>query len=169
MKWWSGNMEEARSQPELRYVSPAMRNWFNFRPAATVSPEQRLVLMKAIVKGMHDRGARQMLGTDCGFRYVIPGFAIHDEMRYAAEAGLKPYDIYRLCTVAAARFLGREQEFGTVEAGKRADLVLLAANPLEDVGNCRKRAGVMVNGHWLSAEYIEDRLKGIARGYAGWG
>jgi len=66
-------------------------------------------------------------------------------------------------TSESATFLGLEKEFGTIDVGKRADLLLLDANPLDDVSNLRRQAGVMVRGEWFDADRIERQLQKLAR------
>ena len=76
-----------------------------------------------------------MLGTDTGFFGVLVGAATQIELELLVEAGLKPEDALRAATINAARMLGQEQELGTVEAGKAADLVILDADPRADIRN----------------------------------
>ncbi len=78
------------------------------------------------------------------------------------EAGLTPYEVLRTGTVNIARFFGTEDQAGTVAVGKRADLLLLESNPLEDIEAVTQNAGVMVDGRWISVELIADRLERIA-------
>jgi adenine deaminase len=99
-----------------------------------------------------------LLGTDTYKPNVIPGFSLHEELRYFVEAGLSPYDAIRAGTSDAARFLHRDDEFGTVAVGRRADLLLLSANPLDNVGNTSKRVGVMLRGNWLPEEQLQKNL-----------
>lgn len=113
----------------------------------------------ALVRALHSKGAELLLGTDAYKPNVIPGFSLHEELGYFFKAGLSPYDAIRAGTSDAARFLHQENEFGTVAVGRRADLVLLTANPLQDVGNVAKRVGVMLRGKWLVEEDLQDRLK----------
>jgi imidazolonepropionase-like amidohydrolase len=106
-----------------------------------------------------------LLGLDSGFRYVLPGYSIHDELRLRVEAGLTPYQVIRMGTVNPAEFLNRQEEMGTVALGKRADLILLQENPLADVANLSKRLGVMVGGRWFSEARLRERLEEIAQAY----
>lgn len=80
---------------------------------------------------------------------AFPGFGLHDELRLLVEAGLTPLQVLQSATLNPARFLGRTDDLGTVEAGKLADLVLLDANPLEDIGNTRRIRAVVVDGRLL--------------------
>lgn len=123
---------------------------------ALVSPSEEFAL--AVVRALHSQGAGLLLGTDTYKPNIIPGFSLHEELRYFVKAGLTPYDAVRAGTSDAARFLHREEEFGTVEVGRRADLLLLSANPLADVGNVKKRVGVMLRGEWLLEAELQSKL-----------
>ena len=81
------------------------------------------------------------------------------------EAGLSPYEAIEAGTRNAAVVLGKSDEFGTVEIGKRADLILLEGNPLLDVSNIQKRAGVMVRGRWLAEERLQSMLDELVESY----
>jgi imidazolonepropionase-like amidohydrolase len=99
---------------------------------------------------MQRAGVGLLAGTDTGDSYVVPGFSLHDELEYLVEAGLTPLEALNTATINAARYLDREKTEGTVERGKRADLVLLDADPLADIRNTRKIALVIVNGRLTS-------------------
>jgi imidazolonepropionase-like amidohydrolase len=117
----------------------------------------------ALVRALHAKGARLLLGTDAYKRNVLPGLSLLEELRYFVKAGLSPYEAIKAGTSDAARFLNQENEFGTVAMGRRADLILLSANPLDDVHNVTKRTGVMVRGRWLTEEKLQRRLRDLAR------
>jgi imidazolonepropionase-like amidohydrolase len=89
----------------------------------------------------------------------VPGFSIHRELRFLVLAGLTPYEALVTGTRNVATFLGRPAGDGTVGAGARADLVLVHGNPLEDIGNTTRIAGVMIGGRWLPREAIDGRLR----------
>jgi len=95
----------------------------------------------------------------------VPGFSIHHEMQRMVEAGMSPYDVLRSGTAAVGRYLWDQDYFGFVAIGQRADLLLLEANPLEDVGNVADRTGVMLRGRWLPEEDLQARLEEIAATY----
>jgi imidazolonepropionase-like amidohydrolase len=82
------------------------------------------------------------------------------------EAGMSPYEVLVSGTRNVGEYFADEDDFGTVVAGKRADLVLLGANPLEDVGNIDSIEGVMVAGRWLPRGEIDRRLEAVAAAYA---
>ena len=154
-------------RPEMRYVSPSLKRWLA-HPLQRY-PNRDLSLYEAnsklVLKVLEDRGVKLLLGVDSGFRYLLPGFSIHDELRLRVEAGLTPYQALRMATVNAAEFLKRQEEMGIVAVGQRADLILLQANPLEDVWNVNQRVGVMVGGRWLSETRLRETLEEIARSY----
>ncbi len=117
----------------------------------------------ALVRALHTKGTGLLLGTDAYKRNVMPGFSLLEELGYFVKAGLSPYEAIKAGTSDAARFLNQENEFGTVAVGRRADLILLSANPLDDVSNVTKRIGVMVRGRWLSEENMQGLLHNFAR------
>ena len=120
-------------------------------------------LRRRILKALYDGGVRILLGTDSPQIFSVPGFSIHREMKLYAEVGMKPFDVLAAGTKIVGEFL--RGDFGTIELGQRADLLLLEANPLEDVANVSKRVGVMVNGEFITEEAIQERLKEIAAYY----
>jgi hypothetical protein len=95
----------------------------------------------------------------------VPGFSIHEELQNFVQAGLTPYEAYRAGTVDGAKFLGQSDVWGTIEPGKRADLVLLEANPLDDVANFNRRVGVMVRGKWLAEQELKKMMDDLAASY----
>lgn len=92
-----------------------------------------------------------LVGTDSGIDLTEPGRSIHEELAEWSAAGLEPYQVLRAATVDAARFLGEDAEFGKVQAGMRADLLLVSANPLEDLRVLSSPVGVMLRGDWIPA------------------
>lgn len=156
--------------PELKYMprqqiqqwTSAQENLFkrpDFKPeVARDVINNRMRLLKAL----HEGGVRILLGSDAPQRFSVPGFSIHREMKRMADAGMKPYDILRSGSYNVGLYLKDKDSFGTIEVGKRADLILLDANPLEDIGNVARRSGVMVRGRWLSEREIQSRLDQIA-------
>jgi imidazolonepropionase-like amidohydrolase len=169
----SEDVEQLAARPEVRYVPSAWRNnWMQqlsqMRQGNQSSPEQRqktLALRRRILKALQTAGCPIAFGTDSPQLYSVPGFSTHREMRSMAAAGLTAQQILLSGTRNAARYFGAEQEFGSVAAGQRADLILLNGNPLADLANVGRRAGVMVNGRWLPEAEIQARLERIAAAY----
>ena len=100
------------------------------------------------VAALHAAGARILVGSDVPNPFVLYGYSVHEELALLVEAGVTPYEALVAATRAPAESL-QDPTFGTVEAGKRADLVLLNANPLVDIEASKAIAGVMVRGRWL--------------------
>ena len=107
---------------------------------------------------MHRAGVELLAGTDVLNPYCFPGFSLHDELTLLVQAGLSPMDALQAATIDPARFLGQEHELGTVEKGKIADLVLLEANPLEDIRNTTKINSVVLNGRFLDRNALDQLL-----------
>jgi len=110
---------------------------------------------------LHQAGIPLLLGTDSAILAVVPGFSIHDELRILVENGFTPYEAIATGTVNASAVVERmigEGDFGTIEVGKRADLLLVTGNPLEDVGAIRDLEGVMAAGRWYSREALEQMI-----------
>lgn len=136
----------------------------DFQPAAT----RRLVALRGqLVKALHDAGAPIALGSDAPQFFNVPGFSIHHELRMMVDAGLTPYEALATGTREAARYFDAGDAFGTIAPGQRADLILLDADPLDDIGNLRRRTGVMVRGEWWPEARIQARLEQIAAKHRG--
>ena len=119
--------------------------------------KSRYALLEKLVKGLSDARVRLLAGTDTPVPCAVPGFSLHDELKDLVAAGLTPYEALKTATVNVAEFLQRA-DAGTVAAGKRADLVLLDANPLVDIANTSRISGVMVGGRWLAKTDLQKML-----------
>lgn len=104
---------------------------------------------------LHEAGVPIGAGTDTPIGYAIPGYSLHSELEMLVRAGLEPIDALRAATVTPATFFGLEAEMGTVEAGRAADLVLLGANPLDDIRNTRTVEAVILEGMLLDRERLD--------------
>ena len=96
----------------------------------------------AVIRAMHDAGVTIVAGTD----YGLPGFSLLREVELYAEAGLTPLEAIRAASAVPAQVMGLASDVGTIEAGKRADLVVLDANPIADIHNIRRGRWVVTNG-----------------------
>ena len=117
-----------------------------------------------VVNAMHRAGIPFLAGTDTppGV-YVFPGFSLHEELQRFVAAGFTPMEALQTATLNPARFLGMDDRMGMIEKGKLADLVLLDANPLEDIRNTRKIAAVIVNGRYLSRADLDKMLANVEK------
>lgn len=111
----------------------------------------------ALLFEMHEAGVPLLLGTDL-FGAVVPGFSIHQELALMVSAGLTPYEALRAGTVTVAAYLGETEIAGTIEIGKRADFILVADNPLVDIGNAADVRGVFSHGKWRSSSDLAKKL-----------
>jgi imidazolonepropionase-like amidohydrolase len=116
---------------------------------------------------MFRAGVPFMAGTDTAAGvHVFPGFSLHQELALFVQAGLSPMQALQTATRNPAEFMGRLADLGTVEKGKVADLVLLDANPLEDIGNTRTIRAVVLAGRYFSRADLDRMLKGVEQAAA---
>ncbi|HXF40854.1 MAG TPA: amidohydrolase family protein [Blastocatellia bacterium] len=161
------DIDSVLNRPEMKYLPPALTSRFSaanntyirrFKKESAPSFLAQADLLSKLVKGLHDAGVKLIAGTDTPVPSVVPGFSLHDELREMVAAGLSPYESLRTATVNAAEFM-QTDKFGTVAVGKAADLILVEGNPLVDVNNASRRAGVMVRGRWFSEEELRKMLE----------
>lgn len=158
-----------QSSNEARYTSPGViafsTNTLPAWPFTAAQRADRLRRQRDIIAILHDEGVPLLLGTDAGVRWIFPGFSIHTELSEMVAAGLTPYEALVTGTLNAATYLEAEGTFGVVGTGIRADLILLEANPLDDVANVARRVGVMAQGVWMPEATLQERLEEIATAY----
>lgn len=149
-------VERARdaADPRLRYVHPRnVQFWLKHEPWPV--GDRLYQRARATVAAAHESGVKIMAGTDT----VFSGFSLHDELAELVSAGLSPMDALVTATRRPAEFLGELDVAGTIEVGKRADLVLLDANPLEDIGNTKKISAVVLRGRHLDRAALDALLE----------
>jgi imidazolonepropionase-like amidohydrolase len=163
--------DEILGRPDMAYVSEQQRSaWRNQNNGQLKMTGEDASLFRAardrMLEILVEAGVPLLMGTDSPQLFNVPGFALHRELAKIADIGIDEYTILESGTRNVGRYvsdvLGLDGNFGTVAPGQRADLVLLEANPLEDLDNLTARAGVMVRGTWVSAEQIEAGLAEIA-------
>jgi len=144
------------ASPAFKWVpAPMMADWKkgtfvsdwtadDFRRAHAVWPK-----LPELIKLYHDHGVTLLAGSDLPNPWVIPGVSFHQELALLAEAGISPRNILKIATRNCAEALGILGDVGTLEPGKRADLVVLSADPLVDIHNTRKIEKVMQGGGWI--------------------
>jgi 8-hydroxy-5-deazaflavin:NADPH oxidoreductase len=167
------NDPDFAADPRLKYIPPAWRDsWLPENDPYLLSTAEGYQLRrqhharKMEITGLAAQlGVGIMAGSDTPNAFVFPGFALHDELELLVEAGLTPLQALQAATLNPALFLEATDSLGTVEAGKLADLVLLDANPLEDIHNTRRIRGVVLNGRYLDRQAL-DGLLAVAEGAA---
>ena len=160
--------------PELRYMPKAtVAQWTTLHTQRMASPQMDRAAGRRVIdnrmrllKAMSDGGVKILMGTDAPQQFSVPGFSLHRELLRMREAGMTPEQILVSGTRRVGEYFAAADRFGTVAPGQRADLLLLTADPLADVGNLTKRAGVMVRGRWLGEADIQKRLAEIAARHA---
>jgi imidazolonepropionase-like amidohydrolase len=163
-------LESRTGLAELRYMpAPQVEQWTKGLDSRLKNPQYDAAQAKLhidnrmkILKALQDGGARILLGSDAPQQFNVPGFSIHREMRRMADAGINAYEIVKSGTANVGQYFKAQDSFGTIAVGQRADLILVDANPLENVSNMEKRSGVMVRGRWLPASEIDAALAKIA-------
>jgi imidazolonepropionase-like amidohydrolase len=158
-------------RPEMRFVPAAtLAEWAQEKSSilsetgsSAESARRTLEARRKLIRALHAGGAGIVLGSDAPQIYNVPGYSIHRELEAMVAAGLTPYQALETGTRNVALYFGTLDETGTIEAGKRADLVLLEGNPLSDIRNTTRRAGVMLRGRWLPQPVIDTRLAAIAK------
>jgi len=164
--------EPQANDPRLAYVPDSLRKeWDPRTPENKFSDgaqrwwAQQYINDGKMTAAMHKGGVALLAGSDSLDRYVFPGFALHRELELLTDAGLTPLEALRAATSDAAKFLGREGEFGLVANGAHADLLLLDENSLEKISNTTKISAVIRQGVYLDRAAL-DRLLTQARAAA---
>ena len=113
------------------------------------------------VKAFHDAGARLLIGTDAPNPFAYVGSGVVDEMQHFVDAGMMPFEALGYATTAVGEFMQEVGETGVIAPGARADLVLIDANPLDDVEAYHSISGVMAAGRWLDRAALDALLAGL--------
>ena len=159
---------------QMRYVTPDIRAFWNpendFRRQST--PDERFVGFQKLaalhgrrVKSLHDAGARLLIGSDVPNPFVFDGLSVHEEMALFVEAGLTPLDAIRAATLFPAAFFGQSGEWGEVSVGARADLVMLDADPFQNIENYQTISGVMLRGQYFDQGALARMRADVAEVY----
>jgi imidazolonepropionase-like amidohydrolase len=167
------NLDSLMHETATRYVRPAELVYWqrennryvrNFTVAGMPRLRERWRFQIELVRALLRVGVPVMTGSDAIGPMWVPGWASQEELRlFVSDVGMTPYQALRAATAIPATFLGEAREVGTIAARKRADLVLLDANPLADIGAIDRIVGVMVRGRWLPRTDIDQRLEAVAR------
>jgi imidazolonepropionase-like amidohydrolase len=162
--------EEIRAQPDFKfYPAKVQQSWFDFykrnRMLQQVSLEKRarwVELREKLIRAIHDAGGKIMAGSDTPEFLFLYGFSQHRELKALSDAGLSNYAVLAAGTRNAHEFFGTIDKVGTIEKGKRADLILLNANPLDNIDATENRSGVMLKGKWHPQTELNGWLDEIA-------
>ncbi|MBC8030169.1 MAG: amidohydrolase family protein [Pyrinomonadaceae bacterium] len=157
----SGADPAFRNDPRLKYMPPNIRRLFDWELRFFTSYQPVYERQLLTTGAMHRAGVKVLAGTDTFNAYCFPGFSLHDELELFVQAGFTPLEALQTATLNPARYLGLSSSLGTIEKGKIADLILLEANPLENVGNTRKIAAVVANGRYLPKESLRRMLETV--------
>ena len=151
---------ELLADPARQYmVEPGQARFGAFNDEERQEWTRNLGLMKQAVKTFQEAGGVLLVGTDSPGA-VFPGWGLHQELELFVEAGLTPMEALQTATVNAAKVLGKEDDLGALGAGKYADLVILDADPLENIQNTQRIHRVIYNGKVLDpAALLEDNLE----------
>jgi len=175
-----GNLLDQRNlqhDARARYVPASWKNgaWRRFtedilkdQTNDDLQTRQRFVAKEIeVVRAMHRAGIPFLAGTDTAAGvYVFPGFSLHEEMQLLVQAGFTPLEALQCATRNPAEYLGKLSEMGTVEKGKVADLVLLDANPLDDIANTQRIGSVVAAGQHLSRTDLDRLLRSVEKAAA---
>jgi hypothetical protein len=159
-------------EPVTRYLAPADRvGWINSGyQKKKVDLAARTRFLRIFIKAMADAGVPLITGGDApAVPGLVPGFSMHDNLRALEQAGLSRFQILSAATRIPGEFIARSgadsERFGTVAVGNRADLILSARNPLDDLSTLETPEGVMARGRWYSATELQALLDGVASRY----
>lgn len=168
------DLDEFLKQPEFKYLAPPQwdilqpsRNRYKngFKPEEALELQKNFEFQKKLVKALHAAGVPIIAGTDSLGVGTVGGFSLHEELKIFVSLGLSPFEALKTATSGSAEFLKSSDKFGTVTVGKRADLLLLNGNPLEDIGNTSKLDGVMARGGWIPEPKLHQMLENLPNDY----
>jgi len=156
--------------PEMKYMPRSIiESWVKSKNSILSNPDYNMEqhqtfnsIRRKLIYQLQKNGHGLLLGSDAPQIFNVPGFSIHHELKGIVDAGLTTLEAIQSGTINPAIFFNKEGEFGEIVEGASADLILLSANPLDNLDNLRNPDGVMVRGRWLSRSDIEKRLEEIS-------
>jgi imidazolonepropionase-like amidohydrolase len=161
--------ESIRAQPDFRFyprsVQDGFLNFYKRHRLFQIPAEKRarwVEIRNKLIKAIYDAGGKIMAGSDTPEFLWLYGFTMHRELKALADAGLSNYAVLEAATKNPSMFFGTLDKVGTIEKGRRADLVLLDGNPLENIANTERRAGVMLKGKYYTQTEMNGWLDRIA-------
>jgi hypothetical protein len=172
------SLDSIRTRQDFKHWPPKLREGYlraheRYWAAANDSlktPARRakyVAVRNQFVKAIQDSGGKLLAGSDTPEWFHLYGYGLHRELRSLVQAGLTPYQALVTATRNPAEYLGAGRQWGTIEVGKRADLVLVSANPLEDITNTERIRGVAIGGRWLDRATLDQMIARGARATSG--
>jgi len=174
--WENDRNEYLRNDPKTKYIPQSLLSVWEFAvnlkkaldPETLKIWEERAEYIKKdvvnpILKELHQKGAKVLVGTDCGIQFVYPGFSVHEELEIFTDCGFTPYEALQAATVHSAEALECLESSGTVEEGKNADLVILNSNPLNDISNTKDIHSVIKSGKLFNRKTLNKMLDEIVQ------
>ena len=170
-RWFSPESpEKMGNEPEMKYMpSKTLFAWrqsksrlINDESYEAKKWEKYIAIRNKLMKTMDEKGVTFLLGSDAPQVFNVPGFSLHHELKAMKAAGISNFKILQSGTANPAKFFNAAGQYGTIEIGSAADLILMEGNPLEDLANAQKIVGVAVNGKWVSRSEIDKELAEIA-------
>lgn len=163
---------ERLDRPEMRFVDAGLMGWWR-----SLAPEEGAAdpppgdarreraeafygFLRDLTRALHEAGVPLLVGTDTPNPLLVPGYSLPLELSALVEAGIPSFEVLRAATEGAARFMGAEGEWGVIRPGAAADLVLLEADPLVDIGVFEAPVGVMAAGRWMDRDALERLVAG---------
>tara|TARA_R110002126_G_scaffold1440_2_gene8266 strand:- start:2097 stop:3485 length:1389 start_codon:yes stop_codon:yes gene_type:complete len=165
--------EAMQSYDELKYIPKNLVSGYNSWTKRLLDKsnfnlekaKEHAALRMRLLSEMNKSGVKILMGTDAPQLYSVPGFSIHRELKLMSKAGMSPYDILVTGTRNVGAYFSTRANFGIIAIDKRADLILVDNNPLEDISNLQQISGVMVSGKWMPKSFINEKLASIEASY----
>jgi imidazolonepropionase-like amidohydrolase len=171
-RWFSPDFDadDFKNDPQSRYMKPeVVDQWIISKKNLVSNPQydperiRRFIeLRRKLIKACQDNGVGLLLGCDAPQVFNVPGISTHQELVYLVKSGLTPFQAIRTGTVNVATYLDLP-EVGVIRPGAVADVVLVGGNPLANIEATQDIEGVMLNGTWLSKEYLAGELAKLIR------
>ncbi|HEX6226302.1 MAG TPA: amidohydrolase family protein [Chryseolinea sp.] len=171
-RWFAPDFtaETFLSDPATKYMNKTtVTQWVESKKNLMSNPQydrskvEALVnIRRRLIKACQEGGVGLLLGCDAPQVFNVPGFSTHSELQYMVAAGLTPYQALQAGTSNVATYL-KMKDSGVIKEGAVADLVLLGGNPLTNIKETQRIEGVMLNGKWLSKEYVDAELKKLEK------
>ncbi|MEL6922614.1 MAG: amidohydrolase family protein [Bacteroidota bacterium] len=162
--------EEILNDPEMKYLPAKTRYQWRHQGRQWLMgnsemgegyADKFIAIRKQLLKTMQEQGVDLLLGSDSPQIFNVPGFSIQHELQSLVDAGLTPYKAMATGCVNVGKFYAAEEPFGTLVEGAAADMILLEANPLEDISHLMRKTGVFYRGQYLAKADIEKELAAI--------